>query len=218
MMKDIREYKKTLRQRYREYRTKLQPEIKSKMDADICSRVIKLRQYQQADVILVYVSTPIEVDTRNLIQLALSQGKQVAVPRCVPGTRQMEFYLIKSLEELSPGTFGVLEPLPDSEYLLPENAKGICIVPGLCFDQYGYRLGYGKGYYDRFLSGYQGITIGICYGACVRHSLIHGRFDRPVELLITERYIKRIAAPSSKTKIQKRWEHTKHGRTQENPS
>ena len=205
-MKDIREYKANLRQRYRAYRVKLTADEKSRLDEDVFQRVTRLNQYATAELLLVYVSTPIEVDTRRLIEYALSQDKRVAVPRCVPNPRRMEFYEIRSLAELSPGTFGVDEPQPDPERLVPPEAGGLCIVPALCYDEYGYRLGYGKGYYDRFLSGFHGVTVGICYSACVRRSLIHGRYDRPVELLITERYIKRTVPPTGKEKFRNRWE------------
>ena len=62
---------------------------------------------------------------------------------------------------------------------------------GLCFDAEGYRLGYGKGYYDRFLSAFRGVTVGICYTACTQWRLPHGRYDRQIQLLITEKYIRR---------------------------
>jgi 5-formyltetrahydrofolate cyclo-ligase len=210
-MKDIREYKKNLRQRYRDYRTRLQPQVKSRLDEDILSRVTRLNQYANTDLLLVYVSTPIEVDTRRLIEVALADGKRVAVPRCVPDTRLMEFYEITSLDQLSPGTFGVLEPDPNTATRLPEDPGGMCIVPALCYDEYGYRLGYGKGYYDRFLSGYSGITVGICYAACVRGSLVYGRYDRPVELLVTERYIKRTVPPTEKVRIKNNWGRNRNG-------
>lgn len=210
-MKDIREYKKNLRQRYRDYRTRLQPQVKSRLDEDILSRVTRLNQYANTDLLLVYVSTPIEVDTRRLIEVALADGKRVAVPRCVPDTRLMEFYEITSLDQLSPGTFGVLEPDPDTATRLPEDPGGMCIVPALCYDEYGYRLGYGKGYYDRFLSGYSGITVGICYAACVWGSLVYGRYDRPVELLVTERYIKRTVPPTEKVRIKNNWGRNRNG-------
>lgn len=71
-----------------------------------------LWQYKRCRMLLTYVSTAIEVDTRRIIERALADGKQVAVPRCVPGTRDMEFYLIRGLDELEPGTFGVLDPGP----------------------------------------------------------------------------------------------------------
>ena len=64
-------------------------------------------------------------------------------------------------------------------------------MPALCYDWKGFRLGYGKGYYDRFLDTYDGFTVGIVYSSCVRRSLPHGRFDRPVDLLVTEDYIRR---------------------------
>lgn len=190
-MKDIREYKNSLRERYKGYRIKLDPLEKRRLDDQVLDKVIRLNQYATASLILTYVSTAIEVDTKGLIERAFLDGKRVGVPRCVPGTRQMEFYEIKSLDELKPGTFGVLEPDPDPERLLPADPGGLCIVPGLCFDNDGYRLGYGKGYYDRFLSGYTGFTVGICYCFCMRGSLIHGRFDRAVDLLVTDRFIRR---------------------------
>ena len=140
------------------------------------------------------MSTKIEVDTFRIIERALADGKAVAVPRCVPGTRQMEFYRINSVEELAPGTFGVLEPIPGVHELLHDFSDSLCIVPALSYDWHGYRLGYGKGYYDRFLSKYEGVMIGICYSDCVQRKLPHGRFDRPVELLVTERYLRRTAA------------------------
>ena len=65
-------------------------------------------------------------------------------------------------------------------------------MPGLAFDPQGFRLGYGKGYYDRFLSGFQGKTVGICYLGCVQWNLPHGYYDRPVDILITERYVRNI--------------------------
>ena len=190
-MKDIREYKTNLRNFYRGIRQKLSVQDKLSLDQKVFERVLRLNQYATAQLLLVYVSTAIEVDTKMLIEKALADGKRVGVPRCVPGTREMEFYEIHSLDELEPGTFGVLEPKPNPEKLLPQDPGGLCIIPGLCFDNFGYRLGYGKGYYDRFLSGYTGVTVGICYSSCVRGSLIHGRFDRPVELLVTDRFIRR---------------------------
>lgn len=197
-MKDIREYKTNLRNYYRGIRQKLTPEEKAKLDQNVYERVLRLYQYESATLLLIYVSTEIEVDTKRIIEKALADGKRVGVPRCVPGTREMEFYEIYSLDELEPGTFGVLEPKPIPENLLPEDPGGLCIIPGLCFDNFGYRLGYGKGYYDRFLSGYTGVTVGICYSSCIRGSLIHGRFDRAVELLVTERFIRRTDLQFSK--------------------
>lgn len=190
-IEDIRQLKLQLREQYRAFRTELEPQTKQEYDAEISSTVLRLWQYRQCTQLLVYVSTPIEVDTFAIIEQALADGKRVAVPRCIPETRNMDFYVIQSLDELSPGSFGVLEPQPNPENLLTDLSHGLCIVPAFSYDFMGYRLGYGKGYYDRFLARFSGSMIGICYSGCVRHKLPHGRFDRPVELIVTEKYIRR---------------------------
>lgn len=188
---DIRPIKTELRQKYRSLRQSMPPEIKAERDAAIAAQVRRLWQYQSNRVLLVYVSTSIEVDTIQIINQALADGKKVAVPRCVPDTRNMEFYYIDSVDELSPGMFGVLEPAVSPEKLYKECDGGLCLVPAFSYDWHGYRLGYGKGYYDRFLSRFEGNIVGICYSDCVQRSLPHGRYDRPVELLVTEKYLRR---------------------------
>ena len=190
-MIDIRPIKTELRQKYRRLRQEMPKEIRDQHDADIAAQVRRLWQYQSNAVLLVYVSTTIEVDTHRIIRQALEDGKRVAVPRCVPDSRNMEFYYIHSIEELSPGMFGVLEPSVNPERLYDERDGGLCLVPAFSYDWNGFRLGYGKGYYDRFLSRFEGNIVGICYSECVQRSLPHGRYDRPVELLVTEKYLRR---------------------------
>lgn len=188
---DIRPIKSELRQKYRSLRQAMPQEIKEQKDDAIALQVRRLWQYQRNNVLLIYVSTSIEVDTHRIIRRAIADGKRVAVPRCVPDTRNMEFYYIDSIEELSPGMFGVLEPSANPDRLYKECEGGLCIVPAFSYDWRGYRLGYGKGYYDRFLSRFEGNMVGICYSDCVQRSLPHGRYDRPVELLVTETYLRR---------------------------
>lgn len=188
-IKNIREYKIKLRVKFKAIRFGYSPEQKAKLDNDIIERLMRTYQYKNTSTILCYVSTPLEVDTRLLIKRALEEGKRVAVPRCKPETTTMDFYLINSFDDLEKGTFGVLEPIPSRCEIYSEN-DGICIVPGLCFDHAGYRLGYGKGYYDRFLTNYSQTKIGICYNDCVQQRLFHGRYDVPVDLLITEKYLR----------------------------
>jgi 5-formyltetrahydrofolate cyclo-ligase len=182
---DIRQLKTRLRAKYRSIREGMEPAFRAQCDSRIADRVRRLWQYKDAKQLLVYVSTPIEVDTRQLIRQALDDGKRVAVPRCIPDTRQMEFYYITSLEELAPGSFGVDEPVPNPENLVTDLSAGLCIIPAFCYDFTGYRLGYGK------RSKFGGSLIGICYSSCVRRFLPHGRFDRPAELIVTENYIRR---------------------------
>lgn len=188
---DIRPIKTELRQKYRSLRQAMPQEIKDAKDLAIADKVRHLWQYENNHILLVYVSTAIEVDTFRIIHNALSDGKRVAVPRCVPDSRNMEFYYIDSTDELQPGMFGVLEPLQNPDKLYNEHDGGLCLVPAFSYDWHGYRLGYGKGYYDRFLSRFNGNIVGICYSDCVQRTLPHGRYDRPVELLVTDKYLRR---------------------------
>ena len=189
---DIRPIKQGLRDRYKAQRRAMDPTEKKRKDDAVLRYVRKLWQYNKNQTLLCYVSTAIEVDTRGIIRQALADGKRVAVPRCVPGSCQMEFYYIDSLDELVPGAFGVDEPMPDPSRLLTDLSQGLCLVPALCYDLDGFRLGYGKGYYDRYLAGFGGALVGICYSDCIEKHLPHGRYDRPVETLVTDQYIRRI--------------------------
>lgn len=200
---DIREVKKALRSEFKTIRRSLAPEDQQAKDAQIFKKLTALKEYKSASLLLTYVSTAIEVDTHRLIQQAVSDGKKVAVPWCVPGKVDMKFFLIKSLDELEPGSFHVLEPVPGKQPELNasvtdfELAHSLCVLPGLGFDLEGYRLGYGKGYYDRFLSRYPGVTAGVCYTGCLKTQLPHGRYDRMIDILVTEKFVKRFSTPSA---------------------
>lgn len=187
---DIRKYKIELREHCRNFRKSLDPDVKAEMDSQIAERVKKLYQYRSAKVIMVYVSTSIEVDTFKIIENALKDGKKVAVPRCIPQTRQMEFHYITSVDQLTPGSFSVLEP-PAHYPVVSDFSGALMIVPGFMFDCFGYRLGYGKGYYDRYMSRYNGAAVGICYSGELRTHMYHGRYDRAVDTIVSEKWIRR---------------------------
>lgn len=185
-MNDIRPLKQKLRAESKLYRNELSSNEKAELDSKISDRLFNTWQYKGYEVLLTYVSTEIEVDTREIISRALADGKRVAVPRCIENTRLMDFYFIKDFDDLESGYMGVLEPIPEKCEKMTDFSKGLCIVPALMFDLYGYRLGYGKGYYDRFLSNFCGETLGLCYNRCVREKLPHGKFDKCVERIITQ--------------------------------
>lgn len=187
---DIRTYKNSLRENHKQSRREIDEDLKKQMDGQIRTHVTRLYQYRSCKIIYVYVSTSIEVDTIGIIEDALQTGKRVAVPRCIAGTREMVFHYITSLDDLHKGAFSVLEP---SEHLpvAGDYVSSIMLVPALSLDSKGFRLGYGKGYYDRYMANFTGQSVGICYSMnCVKH-MYHGRFDRPVDLIITEKGIKK---------------------------
>ncbi len=186
---DIRPIKKQMRAEAKESRLSMEASIKCSYDKKICNKLLNLWAVRETDTFLCYVSTAIEVDTKEFIRVLLDSGKKVAVPRCEGGPSEMNFYYINSLDELSAGSFGVLEPNSDGEKILTETENTICIVPAFMFDKSGYRLGYGKGYYDRYLSRYKGTTIGICYSENIKEELFHGKYDRTVDMIVTEKSI-----------------------------
>lgn len=195
---DIRPLKKELRQKVREERNGLPKITKAAYDKKICNKLLNLWVVRECQTFLCYVSTEIEVDTRNFINALLKCGKKVAVPRCEGAKSEMNFYYINSLEELKPGSFGVLEPVKENVNKLTDTENTVCIVPAFAFDESGFRLGYGKGYYDRYLSRYKGFSIGICYDSNMKKSLFHGKYDRNVNMVVTEKRILSIDEGSCK--------------------
>ena len=186
---DIREYKQAIRGQGREIRGKKTGEERRTLDERIAQNVRRLYQYGPCKTLMIYVSTPIEVDTIRIINNALADGKKVAVPKCIPGTRNMEFYYISSIDDLEPGTFSVLEP-KEGLKMLNSFEKCLMIIPGIQFDMNGYRIGYGKGYYDRYMARFTGFSAGICYDWELCRHLYRGRFDRPVSAVVTDRHIR----------------------------
>lgn len=187
---NLREVKIKLRNNYKKFRTDLTTEQKNEYDNKIFNRVSEMWSFKEEETLFTYVSTDTEIDTKQIIEHALSIGKKVAVPYCIDNSFEMKFYYINGFQDLQVRTFGVLEPIAEKCELVNDLSKGFCIVPALAYDIFGYRLGYGKGYYDRFLSKFKGTTVGLCYSQCVTNQLPHGKYDRSVNLIVTEKYLK----------------------------
>ena len=186
-IRNVRQQKIELRARYKKIRKECPPEIKSRLHKKISDRFLGLEEYTSCKTLFTFVSSDIEVDTIYIIEKALSDGKQVAVPKCTDKTGHMEFYYINSLNELKTGYFSILEP--DTNICKKADSfTGLCIVPGLCFDYQGFRIGFGKGYYDRFLQRFKGTTVGICYSKCIEKELPKGAYDRSVDILVTDKF------------------------------
>ncbi|MBQ2756561.1 MAG: 5-formyltetrahydrofolate cyclo-ligase [Oscillospiraceae bacterium] len=184
---DIREYKRSIREKYKKIRADISPEERALKTAAITSRLYSLRQYQNCDTLLIYVSIGSEVDTLDIITTALADGKRVAVPLSIPETRAMTFYYISSPDDLAPGTYGVPEPDPQKLEAAENFSSCLCIVPALVYDIHGYRMGYGKGYYDRFLSKFPGYKLGLAFDECTCSHLPRGKFDTAVDLIVTDK-------------------------------
>lgn len=185
MQIDVVSSEKTrLRSKFLGIRDSLVGEAKVKSDRLISKNLFLSYEYRWADSILTYVSKGSESDTLCIIEHAFNDNKSIAVPKCVSNC-EMEFYYIKSIEDLEPGSFGVLEPKDGLEKV--QSIYGICLVPGICFDKMGIRLGYGKGYYDRFLPNFQGTAIGLCKDDFFVDRLPRDSTDYRVNMVITDK-------------------------------
>ncbi len=191
-MSKVADEKKRLRTHYRNMRGKMTGEYKRSLDIEIASRLLCTEEYMNAKALLIYVATEYEVETRGIIHAAFACGKAVAVPKC-EGKGVMNFYLITSEEDLQSGFGGIMEPDVSRCKPLEDFSHSICIVPGLSFDPEGYRLGSGGGYYDRFLSDYEGISVGLCYGSFITWELPRAPHDKATQLLVTDRYARHTA-------------------------
>lgn len=143
--------KKDIRRVILEQRDKLESDIKAELDKKIFSELIKSEAYKNASVIFVFVSFKSEVDTHEIIKQALKDSKTICVPRINTKEREMETFKINSLEELKEGYYGILEPGEDCPAVNGNNID-LVLMPGAVFDRQGGRIGYGGGFYDRFLS------------------------------------------------------------------
>ena len=161
------------------------------MDAAICERICESDAFRNAETVFTYLSFGAEVDTRAIIQAAWDAGKVVALPRCT-GPSIMTWYRVDDLDGLERSSFGVDEPSEDpSREVKPAAARNaIALVPALAFDPAGYRLGYGGGFYDVFLSDFHGISIGLCRTAQFVDSLddlgVIEPHDRSVDMVATD--------------------------------
>lgn len=184
--------KSALRAHFKNIRRKMTRAEKSSKDSKIFSNFIGISDFASADEILTYISSDIEVDTEKIVNFSFNQGKSVYAPRCVSGTNIMRFYKITSFDDLERGYFGIREPKEHCEEI-KELQNQICLVPALSYDSRGFRLGFGKGFYDRFLSEFRGVCIGLCYDNCITDELPSFVHDIPVSILITETRIIRFS-------------------------
>ncbi len=150
----------------------------------LLERFLNLPQVQQADTVMVFCGVGREPDTAPLISTLLEQGKRVALPVCLPG-RQMEARLIADMGQLVPNRYGIPEP-DDTCPTVRRERIGAVLVPNLMCDRSGYRLGYGGGYYDRWLADYQGFTAAVCPAERLVDELPHDDFDVPVQQVICD--------------------------------
>src|SRR5699024_4205614 len=129
----------------------------------------------------------IEWDTKQIIEQGWRDGKKIAVPKCFHENRSMIFYEFQSYDELEVVYFNLKEPIPNEERIVPKNNLDILFVPGVVFDSSGYRIGFGGGYYDRFLMDYKHVTLSFVSEKQLISRIPKESHDIPVDYLVTEK-------------------------------
>lgn len=183
--------KKSARAFFTEERNKISQNQGKELSCRLCEEIMSLEEYKRADTLLLYFPTKTEPDLTPLLSDAINQNKKVAFPISNTGSLTLSFYEVSSLNDLTSGAYGIPEPSKTSTPIsLTQNT--LCIVPALSVDSNGYRLGYGKGYYDRFLEEFEGVALCALSANLLCRSLPRLDTDIPVQIIVTERGAIRI--------------------------
>ncbi|GLF89724.1 hypothetical protein Saga11_09830 [Bacillus safensis] len=149
--------------------------------------LFQLSAWKHANTIALTMSRGKEIPTMPLIEKAWQEGKTVCVPTCFPETKEMTFYEYTLETKMISRYFGLTEPDPQVSAAVHKEEIDLIIVPGVCFDQQGYRIGFGGGYYDRYLADYHGVTIALCLSLQQIEYVPAEAHDISVSMIVSEK-------------------------------
>jgi 5-formyltetrahydrofolate cyclo-ligase len=178
-------FKQEIRDKVNLVRGNLSKEVAAEKSRKIIESLVCLKEYIDALIVMPYISLNIEVDTREFIKNELLKGRNMVVPFVEAGNIQVS--MLKDFENLIEGEFGVLEPMKKERY---DGKIDLVIVPGIAFDLHGGRIGFGKGYYDKFLDRFKdSLRVGLAFEEQIVDNLPCEEHDQPVDIIITEKRI-----------------------------
>jgi len=153
-------------------------------DYIICAKIMALPEWKKAGTVCLYFSQSHEVDTKPLLAAALTAEKTVVFPRIEKDV--LILHRVVSIKDFVRGKYNILEPKKSTPVVSP-TVVDLFIVPGVAFDEDGYRIGHGRGYYDRLLAGLAAPKIGLAYACQVIEELPHSSYDVPMTMVVTEK-------------------------------
>jgi len=183
MLPSIHDQKAQLRQRCKAMRKEMGDELRRQASLEICKHLAAWDVFQNAEVILAYMPVQTEVDLIPL--LTGFPAKRWSLPRILPGDEGRMVFHPYDPENLIVHPFGMSEPSPNLPQISPYEIQ-LVLVPGLAFDRKGWRLGYGGGFFDRFLKDFEGVSVGVLFQALLLNEIPHGEYDIPMDWLVTE--------------------------------
>lgn len=181
--------KQSLRCEFLKRRDQKSEQARKKASEQIYKKLIHSSWYAQAGIIFSYASFRSEVDTERIHQKIWKDGKTLLLPRVDQKRKEMDFYVVRSENDLSPGYLGILEPMNTDLWTPRKEERTLMLLPGAVFDDAKSRIGYGGGFYDRYLN---------CYGEWIDHKIMLAfssqkaeyipveHTDQPVEEIITD--------------------------------
>lgn len=143
--------------------------------------------WKEANTIGITLSQDLEWDTRGVVQKAWKEGKRVCVPKSIHQTRELHFYEIESFDQVEKGYYDIEEPIVKKAKKVEKQEIDTLLVPGVVFNKKGYRIGFGGGYYDRFLEDYEGRTLSLVHTNQLVENLPVESHDIPVQFMCTEK-------------------------------
>ncbi len=185
--------KQELRQRLRKVLSEIPAEEITRKSNAACQRLFEQPEYAKAEVLMVFLSLPNELDTSCVVLRAWQDRKRVLAPKVSWNQRRMMPVEIRSLtEDLLESSMGIREPAAGIPF--PISLIDLVLVPGLAFDEYGNRLGRGRGFYDRFLahSEFKGASCAMAFEEQFTPSVPVGPLDRRVDMLVTDKQVRRF--------------------------
>lgn len=183
--------KDELRKQIIQILTKLSEQEKNQIEEKLRYNLFHSTLWKEAETIAITMSQGFEWNTKPIIEEGWMQGKVIAVPKCFPKEKELIFYRLHSFHELETVYYNLLEPKPTEKNRLSKSSLDLIIVPGIVYDSNGYRIGFGGGYYDRFLSSFNGETISILSEKQLVESVPSEAHDIAVRhLVIEEGFIK----------------------------
>lgn len=176
--------KEEARAYYRKKRKQMEPVEKHRRDQAIIRHLFASSYYQNCDKLLAYYPLPEEINLLPLLEQANREGKTTALPVCSGAGMVKKLTFMRYSGKVKPGRYGIC--VPEGKEIVTPDARTLCLVPGLAYRQDGHRLGYGGGYYDRFLCQFPGMAVGVFYQSFCYDDWPVGPLDIPCGIIVTE--------------------------------